>query len=571
MKKPGIALCLLLTVFSGGTLPSPSQRTGIQTELAGLAKRGITYRMIDNQTIELTDAVNGTTRVKSLESVDASAIRLWAAKREIPILEVNPATIDTSRFRGWFNRWVSVPLGNSTGVPLVCGDIDHNGCAEIYGAYLDTTSTEIRARAYEVDSIGNVRILAQYDPRPGISRLITDVNQNSLLEVDWTLGSFFSGYEQSSVDTIPQVLLFSHEDYYRGHQFALTGIYVGNLDGDDSIDYLYTGTGPDPADSNLARAMTYVAEFQQDTRSFDRVWQGQFVPGIAAYGYGVGDFDNDGIMEFEGSHAFSGKIFVVKNTSDNQYSVVWQDSTPFVNLEYHGSGDVDNDGKMEFFVGATMSDGNWILMYEADSVNSYSARFLFHLISGGVFAEPTYTTSDIDNDGRLELEMMVSGDLYVFKSNADNEYYLWYFQRVTGADAATFYDVTRDRLQEIIVSQFEVNTQGRGWLFASIYQASPLVVVSNVAPTPVSATLEQNYPNPFNPSTTISYEIPSRSHVTIKIVNLLGEEVATLVDGEVNAGKHSEVWNAVGMASGVYFCRMQANDIVLTQKVLLVR
>jgi hypothetical protein len=527
--------------------------------------------MSDNETIELTDPVSGMKKLKSLKATDETMIRSWAGKRRIPVLEVNPATIDTSRFRGWFNRWASVPLGNSTGTPLVCGDIDHNGCAEIYGAYLDTTSTEIRARAYEVDSMGNVRILAQYDPRPGISRLITDVNQNSLIEVDWTLGSFFSGYEQSSIDTIPQVLLFSHEDYYRGHQFALTGIYVGNLDGDDSIDYLYTGTGPDPIDSNLSRAMTYVAEYHQGTQSFDRVWQGQFAPGIGAYGYAVGDLDNDGIMEFEGSHAFSGKVYVVKNTSDNQYSVVWQDSTPFVNLEYHGSGDVDKDGKKEFFVGATMSDGNWVLMYETDSVNSYSAKVLFHLISGGVFAEPTYTASDIDNDGRLELEMMVGGDLYVFKSNADNEYYLWYFQRIIGADAAAFYDITRDGLQEIIVSHFEVNAQGRGRLFADIYKPSPLVGVKPVSGGPEEFGLFSSYPNPFNPSTTLSYAVPVRTQVTVKIINLLGQEVETLVNREENAGTHSVVWNAGGMASGVYFCRLQANSVMLTRKLLLVR
>jgi hypothetical protein len=83
--------------------------------------------------------------------------------------------------------------------------------------------------------------------------------------------------------------------------------------------------------------------------------------------------------------------------------------------------------------------------------------------------------------------------------------------------------------------------------------------------------LNQNFPNPFNPSTTISFALPRTENITLKVYDMLGREVATLVDGREDAGEHSVKWNAEGFASGVYFCRMQANGIVLTQKILLVR
>jgi hypothetical protein len=83
--------------------------------------------------------------------------------------------------------------------------------------------------------------------------------------------------------------------------------------------------------------------------------------------------------------------------------------------------------------------------------------------------------------------------------------------------------------------------------------------------------LKQNYPNPFNPSTTISYDLPTRSHVTLKIFNLLGQEVATLVNGEVEAGRHQMQWNARGLSSGVYFYRLQAGKFVETRKLILLR
>ena len=78
---------------------------------------------------------------------------------------------------------------------------------------------------------------------------------------------------------------------------------------------------------------------------------------------------------------------------------------------------------------------------------------------------------------------------------------------------------------------------------------------------PVNFHLYQNYPNPFNPSTTIKYQIPKESLVTIKIFDVLGREVATLLNAEQKAGEYEIEWNASGFASGVYICRLKANPL----------
>jgi hypothetical protein len=70
--------------------------------------------------------------------------------------------------------------------------------------------------------------------------------------------------------------------------------------------------------------------------------------------------------------------------------------------------------------------------------------------------------------------------------------------------------------------------------------------------------LFQNYPNPFNPTTTISYQLPVASCISLKIFNLLGQEVATLVEGEQLAGLHQATWEARGIASGVYVYQLVA-------------
>jgi hypothetical protein len=72
--------------------------------------------------------------------------------------------------------------------------------------------------------------------------------------------------------------------------------------------------------------------------------------------------------------------------------------------------------------------------------------------------------------------------------------------------------------------------------------------------------LFQNFPNPFNPTTIISYQLVADSRVTMKIFNLLGQEVATLVDGQRQAGYHEERWEARGFASGTYIYQLLLID-----------
>lgn len=88
---------------------------------------------------------------------------------------------------------------------------------------------------------------------------------------------------------------------------------------------------------------------------------------------------------------------------------------------------------------------------------------------------------------------------------------------------------------------------------------------------PASFNLAQNYPNPFNPATRIDYSIAKRGHVSLKIYDVLGNEVATLVDRELERGSYSAVWNATNSPSGVYFYRLTSGSFSTTKKLLLMR
>jgi len=88
---------------------------------------------------------------------------------------------------------------------------------------------------------------------------------------------------------------------------------------------------------------------------------------------------------------------------------------------------------------------------------------------------------------------------------------------------------------------------------------------------PNAFSLEQNYPNPFNPSTTINYQIPELSFVTLKVYDVLGSEVATLVNKELPVGNYEIEFDATTLPSGIYFYRLQAGSFVETKKMVLMK
>ncbi len=90
-------------------------------------------------------------------------------------------------------------------------------------------------------------------------------------------------------------------------------------------------------------------------------------------------------------------------------------------------------------------------------------------------------------------------------------------------------------------------------------QVNAVTAVPAIAPAVYA--LSQNYPNPFNPSTTIRYSLPYRSHVRLTVFNALGQQVAQLVDGEVQGGQHEVQFDASGLAGGVLYYRMQARPL----------
>lgn len=107
----------------------------------------------------------------------------------------------------------------------------------------------------------------------------------------------------------------------------------------------------------------------------------------------------------------------------------------------------------------------------------------------------------------------------------------------------------------------------------ALAKATPVVSVGDQpqASLPKSYSLEQNYPNPFNAATAVRYQLSASSYVTLKVFDVLGREVATLVNEAQQSGSYNVPWNASGLPSGVYFYRLQAGRFVETRKMVLTR
>ena len=88
---------------------------------------------------------------------------------------------------------------------------------------------------------------------------------------------------------------------------------------------------------------------------------------------------------------------------------------------------------------------------------------------------------------------------------------------------------------------------------------------------PIQFNLNQNYPNPFNPNTTIRYQLPKDMKVDIKVFDILGKEVETLVNGYETAGYHTTDFDGSTLSSGIYFYRIKTEEYIATKRMLLIK
>ena len=126
----------------------------------------------------------------------------------------------------------------------------------------------------------------------------------------------------------------------------------------------------------------------------------------------------------------------------------------------------------------------------------------------------------------------------------------------------------------VLFTWSDARNDGDGYdIYGSIFKLSILTDVNEKIKNNLTNSfyLFQNYPNPFNPITTIRYEIPKQSKVELVVYNILGDEVAVLINGEKVPGSYDVKFDGSKLASGVYFCRLKVGEYSQTKKIVLLK
>jgi S-formylglutathione hydrolase FrmB len=196
----------------------------------------------------------------------------------------------------------------------------------------------------------------------------------------------------------------------------------------------------------------------------------------------------------------------------------------------------------------------------------------FVLDSLGNYIDSTFNKWLLHDPSRLAHNITPSSNLDIYFDCGIQDEYLFHYFNTAFADSLDSLGITHV-YQPYVGDHY--NQLDQRFPIALCFLDSVMNKLTNIEVNNNSHirthSLYQNYPNPFNPSTTIEFDLSKTSKVTLKVFNILGEEVATLVAERLSSGTYSYEWDASSLASGVYLYRLQAGEYVETRKKVLMR
>jgi hypothetical protein len=230
------------------------------------------------------------------------------------------------------------------------------------------------------------------------------------------------------------------------------------------------------------------------------------------------------------------------------------------------------------------SDGGYILFGTSDSA-SYATRSLAIKIDslGNVLWQRIFDRQTGADYGRSVAQTSDGG--YIFGGSSINPYQsqdfcfirtdqdgnIQWIKTLGGSGTDWAYSVLQTTDGGYILAGERAYLMPRGSDFWVVKLNAYPSGIEEINTTANKFKLFQNYPNPFNPMTTIEFYLPKATHVTLKIYNILGEEVSTLFSGRLFSGDHKFEWNALNYSSGIYYYQIQTGDYQETRKMILMK
>ncbi len=512
--------------------------------------------------------------------------------------------------------------GNSFGISASsAGDVNNDGFSDvIVGAYLDDTGGVDAGQAYlyfggaSMDNIPDVIFTGEASGDYfGISvSSAGDVNNDGFSDVivgayQNDAGGFEAGraylyFGGPGMDNIPD-LIFTGEasvDY-----FGVSVSAAGDVNNDGFSDVIVGAQANSAGGTFAGRTYLYFGGANMDN-SADVIFTGEadfdnFGNSVS----GAGDVNNDGFSdvivgaysndagEFDAGRAY---LYFGGASMDNSADVIFNGEATFdyFGISVSGAGDVNNDGFADVIVGAYANSaggfdaGRAYLYFGGVNMNNTADVIFTGEANYDYFGYSVSGAGDVNNDGFSDVIAgaygnkaggIFAGRAYLYlggagmDSTADALFTGQALDGYFGNSVSSAGDVNNDGFADLIIGSpgnSAVGYQmGHAYLYAGSAVSTGIKDKENIIAG--GCQLFQNYPNPFNPTTNIRFSLPRREHVTLKIFDLLGREVAALVEEYLGPGEHSVVFDGRGLSSGVYFYRLQAGAFLGQKKLVLLR
>jgi len=202
--------------------------------------------------------------------------------------------------------------------------------------------------------------------------------------------------------------------------------------------------------------------------------------------------------------------------------------------------------------------------YETTMINAFQSLLTVTPESVRYIGSPLDFAFDYIYTSNLHVDSIMQADTYAKSVSGWNG---------SGTIPAAYTNALWEKTGSFTQVQFQQATVDLACLWYTAWvNAQAVAGVGQIPPSfPAPFRLEQNYPNPFNPSSTIRFDLASVGWVDATIVDMNGKEVARLVHGQLGAGRHEVIWNASGLASGIYLLRLRVGAFTETRKMVLLR
>jgi hypothetical protein len=354
--------------------------------------------------------------------------------------------------------------------------------------------------------------------------------------------------------------------------YAATSGYGLFASSDNGVSWMPLNAGPNMRGSNVLALDSVLLFGTEDGvyRSMDKgmTWS-QVASGFtltrsfAVLGADIFMATEDGILRSSDRGATWMRLSLVPGKAERVFSVAVCGTYVFAGSQADGVFRSSDHGVSWTSANSGLG-GNFVRMFAASGSALYAGTD-----NGGVYVSMNNGTTwaPMNFGGRVGALVVADQYLFVGVRNAGV-----YRTANNGVSWEPFNDQLRTNdVMALLVSDgtLYAGTIGAG-VFRRPYSEVNAVEPSD-APPPEVMTLDQNYPNPFNPSTTISFSLPSRAFVTLKVFDVMGRDVATVVSEEMQAGNYARQWNASGMPSGVYFYRLQAGAYSETKQLIIIK